>query len=738
MDLAEEEEQYAQETQQEQQQQASDRIAPRLEVVPATSSADESAEARMGQLASCDSSRKKSKQLEEKEATPINSPNASAAAAVPATTAAPSASAPASTSKSVPEQERLPRLKGLLRTTSNPNVNLTSTQQSTSFSAASPSCSNVHFNETVEFQYHPDSQPARQQQHSTRRDANGNASRSTPEVVESAQQPPPAKRQRFEDRIAADEAAAAVKAAVAEAAKGKLRDRNGIRRPGVSDTSAGLSSKAAAVDQSEGPMLRTTSADRYFDAYATGQSGKRRGVGKVAASSGQLISRDFCEPLTSEMVAEMHQFPSQGTGTGSSREHAFHTETLETLALRVNRCRYTVWTQLLHQGFKLLFHGVGTAEAVLRDFAQQKAAKGLGTAVVVRGYLSSGMTQVINELWNASVAAEHDFLSEGQYLIEDAQDEDDEQGTGIEHTSSVEAKAHRLRNRYAASTNLPPLYVVLLGIDHKQWLQPRAQQILKILSDAPKIYLIASATHVQSGALLGAPTSSGSHSNATHRTVPWAWQELSTFVPPVDEMLVTSASSIKIDLPDVVSLQSVAVRGRGGGHDGQLALSGGVEPAGVGTTAGGANESAQAALRTDVNLARAMHVLKSVTQKARQMFDKLARMQIHESLGDEDSDAFVAEAEQQKEQLPQPVLVPAIVEQCGRQFIATSAEHFKTLLTEFTSHGLIRYAVQSSASPQLTALARGKEYLWINMSLDALRAVLPLNNALMQDRTKVA
>ena len=506
-------------------------------------------------------------------------------------------------------------------------------------------------------------------------------------------------------------------------------------------------------------MLKRTSADLYFDALSGASTIKKR---KVQATSDSLVSKLGLKDLTPDMISGLWNLPAipaddpgRSSADGSAQidpeaaeGYAFNASRLEEYAVKSHRASYSSWSTTLTEGHPMLFHGVGTAEPVLEDYVQRVARAGRGCYVIIRGYMpglriekvlqaiESATTASEVDLWEGTAdpwmeqssrgriwqrqqgrpkveaaAAERKGAARRESSVVEDEDEDDEDDT--EHSSFLETRAHNLRKKYSYAGELPPVYLVLVSIDRPALLSARAQQVLSILAQAHRIYLLASANHINAGLLLGLNgVGAGSNAGADGPGQPsskinWLWQDLNTYVPPINEMLVTSGKKV-ISLPRAFSLNLHSHAGRAA-TDGGPGSGGGVAP-GV---------SNQEPLKSDYPAARAIRVLQSLGVRHLKFFKEVAMLQLRIPPGTDFSSVDQSSIAEQS-----PVLFSAALERAQKEYLGNDIDGMKALLHEPISHGMMRVVKWSDAQEDLKKLRQGQEYFWINMSKEAVLEVL--------------
>ncbi len=462
----------------------------------------------------------------------------------------------------------------------------------------------------------------------------------------------------------------------------------------------------AAEDYALGAMLLQSSSDLYFTAFSSAAAARRRKRGLVSSDS--LISK-LLPDLTPEALA-----------AARNRTGAWSPAQMEALALRLHRHKHSEWSSKLESGFSLLFHGIGSLEGLLTDYVETRADAGQGSYVIVRGYVPGMRAEKLLQACETATANSEASQFEGELESfappssthrkeeddsgedEDESDEFRRQEAGddaeAKYASPLEARAHRLRLKYHALTSLPPLHVLAIGLDHRSMLSARAQTVLSILARAPRIFLIGTASHTNAGLLLG-PSGSSLH-------VPWLWNDLETYVPPLDEMLVNADYRKTIELPRALQLHLHS--GRSTGTDSR------------GAQANVAGADSHELLSTAFQPNQAQSIIAQVTPKAKKLFILIARLQLGEDPLAPATDAAASTTGKALE----PVQLQNVYEHATKQFLANNLDTVKNLLVEGFSHGLVRLVKWTEGNPDLSKLQQGHEYLWINMSAETLRDVV--------------
>ncbi|PWN30398.1 hypothetical protein BDZ90DRAFT_13478 [Jaminaea rosea] len=401
------------------------------------------------------------------------------------------------------------------------------------------------------------------------------------------------------------------------------------------------------------PFVRPTSADYYFAAHVSRRRSQKDPSWASLASSSNTIASDL-PALSSKQVAKL--------SLPGSRSDPLSLAGLNDLALTHYRLQYPAWTSLLFLGYDLFFYGLGAKEAVLEDFARQKAEQGEATCVVIKG-----RTGVRAEEWVENV----------------------EEALGVAPQTAVpgglEGRIERIVALYGGEgkrRSLPRLVLVLHALDSPALLNPRNRAYLQLLSASPFIHLVGSVTHPNAAFLADYTVPTGSSPKGK------IWIDCTTLLPHLDDCLLTGAGVRLAGLPRAFDL-------RAGGGVGGLTGMGGANnanqrgnEAAAGATSAAEMHASNAASAPLLTATAALHVLKSVTVKARALFLKLASelKGPNASTSVQPTNGVVLPGGFASRSLPYTRLSHLAT----RNFIATSEPALRALLVEFTTHGLVR------------------------------------------------
>ncbi|GAA5916083.1 hypothetical protein JCM6882_008308 [Rhodosporidiobolus microsporus] len=413
-------------------------------------------------------------------------------------------------------------------------------------------------------------------------------------------------------------------------------------------------------------------------------------------------------------------------------------------AARVQRAedRFPRWLWELEQGFNLLLTGVGSKRTVLNAFAENARRK--GNVIVVNGFDTS--------------AAVGDLITALEDLVRlqgGAQEEEDEFDAttttprkrkrggaaatpskkgkgrggapsqaasasygGAGRVSAIESRARRLcasiRDAKASNPAFRPIYLVLHSLDAPSLRLPKTVSLLALLAAQPHIHLVASVDHVRASLLFPtalstarppAASSSSSSSAAdladlalTFRAFTFLYYDVSTLLPYDTE--VASLGTLSTLLPPSI----------------YPPLSASLDPT--------ASSLAQSAT----------HVLASVTDRARRLFNMLGQEQVRvaEACPREVErgmrlDAGGAGREGEKAPVVAMTL-NSLKEKATDALIATHPDQVDGFLAEFRDHGVVR---SSNAAPEIVEgvnddeeAEEGAEWIWIPLAREALEEVL--------------
>jgi origin recognition complex subunit 2 len=309
----------------------------------------------------------------------------------------------------------------------------------------------------------------------------------------------------------------------------------------------------------------------------------------------------------------------------------------------------------LEEGFNLLFYGLGSKRVLINQFAVECSRS--GHVVVVNGFqFDFSIRDMLSAIENIPEISSLPLSAAG-----------------------VENQTRRICDFFSRPSSTPRLYIIIHNIDALPFRASRTKSCLSLLALNPRIHLIASVDRINSP-FLWSSTELSTRKHSEQGKVPsrgfaWLMHDLTTLLPYDVELSHADRSSIL------------------GAHDGKRKQK---ETVGAVTQIG--------ALMTET---AAMHILASVTQKAKKLFTLMGNKQLEriEETGDPALD-----------DLQHLALGYDMLFNLARDnFIATNDTSLRSLLGEFRDHGLVLVAPGDSGSG---------EVLWIPMRKERLSKIL--------------
>jgi origin recognition complex subunit 2 len=383
-----------------------------------------------------------------------------------------------------------------------------------------------------------------------------------------------------------------------------------------------------------------------FDAYFVNASAPSR-------TSTNVFSH-LVPPLTPEEYSRaIHSASSQvkhlHPGTWSDGRRAVH---------------FTRFAQEVDEGFNLLFYGFGSKRVVLNQFAIECCSK-KGHTVVANGFQPEfTLKDLIHSVEKVPGVAAMPLLSPG-----------------------VDGQTRRIYDFFAWSATKHHLYIVVHNIDAPALRTSRARSCLSLLALNPHIHIIASVDHINAPLLWSTtdastrtPDSTTTRHSSPPRGFTWIWHDLTTMASYDLELSYADRSSIS----GISAVHSAAAR--------RQRESGGVAQNG--------------STMTDT---AALHILASVTQKAKKLFALMGAQQLGRMEG-----AAESADDARQNGIGYDVLFIAARD----NFIATNDTSLRSLLSEFKDHGLV-IGIQGGS---------GGESLWIPLRKERLASILGFLN----------
>ncbi|KAF5392471.1 hypothetical protein D9757_002267 [Collybiopsis confluens] len=335
--------------------------------------------------------------------------------------------------------------------------------------------------------------------------------------------------------------------------------------------------------------------------------------------------------------------------------YAFGPPTIQSEILTSELARASLFRKFLlelQEGFNIICYGYGSKRKLLNEFALNSCSK-VGHVVVANGFqLNFGLKELLACIEKVPGVSSLALAS-----------------------NSIESQSRRISDFFAQPSQKRHLYLIIHNLDSPSLRGAKAQLCLSVLALNPKIHVVASVDHINStlswsSAQLSARKSSEKDSTGSSgRGFAWLWHDLTTLAPYDFELSHADRSSIS-------------------------GASGGMRKRDAATQNGVSMVSETAAL----------HVLASVTVKAKKLFALMAGKQLE-----------AIEASTDTGDLQQYAIGYATLYGFARDdFIATNDTGFRALLGEFRDHDLIVGTQHGSTA----------EALWIPMRKERLTKVL--------------
>ena len=382
-----------------------------------------------------------------------------------------------------------------------------------------------------------------------------------------------------------------------------------------------------------------------------------------AASRAQTSSNVFSAlvpPLSQEEYIE---------GIQSAHASTSKLPSIRSGLLEADQSRTQVFARFLielNEGFNLLLYGVGSKRQTLDRFARESCAK-VGHVVVANAFKPDFS---LKELFT-SIEKIPGLVSVGT-------------------STTVENHAKRIDEALAQPTQKRHLYLIIHNIDAAPLRSQRAKSCLALLAMNPRIHIAASIDHINAPFLWSSsecaarkPELSSNPSANPKRGFAWLWHDLTTLEPYDAELAYADRSSIS------------------GAHTGSHRKASEV-----------ALLAAQSA-GTAMSETAALHILASVTQRAKKLFILMATRQmesIQESAGTDGSNAKASTAGTSDLQ-QHGIGYDALFSAARDNFIATNDTALRALLGEFRDHGLVVSAQAGAGSGEILWIPVRKERL---------------------------
>lgn len=424
------------------------------------------------------------------------------------------------------------------------------------------------------------------------------------------------------------------------------------------------STSTAAAGGSTSSLVKPTSSDAYF---LFNTSKRARGLaGMGIGTSGTLISSKL-RALDARRL--------EGVVEAQTREGS-----LADIASRMYRHLLPVYFAQLLAGYAIIFHGVGSKTQLLTELVKRRIeAEGDAMGVVAQGAIKGFKVEdLLAEIESA--------LSLGPLTLATQAAEGDE-GVVVVSTLTA-ARAERIVRRFNGTAAGGPsrLFLILETFDAPGMQSIRFKSVLEILARSSHIHIMATTEHINSGFV----ASSAQQAAAGDRTdedrtarLRWIWQNMSTFIPSLDEMLMMRSNPAFATWMPVLP-PALDLIGSSAAFAAATSATGTGAQEATGTAYFNGLQVSEA-FRT-VSETSAISILKSVTTKARALFNLLAKQCLSSAAGGSEVQGVggVAYAE--------------LLNKAKRSFLASNEADFKSLLIEFKDHHLCHINKQGTIS----------------------------------------
>ena len=346
----------------------------------------------------------------------------------------------------------------------------------------------------------------------------------------------------------------------------------------------------------------------------------------------------------------------------------------------------------LEEGFNILCYGYGSKRQLLNKFATDICSK-KGHVIIANGFQPNfTIKDLLDQLENIPGILDVDISP-----------------------SALGKRVHRISQFFSASSpnmqQATRLFIVIHNIDCPTLRTPQAKSLLSILALTSRIHVVASIDHLNAPLIWSSSESTTRKPSYQHPhpqpTSPSKSAE-SLMVPRGFSWLyhdLTTLSSYDFELSyiDHTSLTSAHDGGSRKKADFVSALPSALNPS-MSLPGGGTTNMSETA---------ALHVLASVTQKARKLFTLLGARQLDalEELGSGNGTNIAS-----RDPRATAIGYDGLFNLARGEFVATNDTALRALLGEFRDHGLIVSAQGASGS--------GGEVLWIPLRKERLASVL--------------
>lgn len=440
-------------------------------------------------------------------------------------------------------------------------------------------------------------------------------------------------------------------------------------------------------------LVKPTSSDAYF---LFNTSKRARGLaGMGIGTSSSLIS----SKLPALDARNLERVITENTRSGAS---------ISDVATSMYCHLFPVYLAQLLAGYSIIFHGVGSKTKLLAELVDKRIdSEGDAVGVVAQGAMKGFKVEdMLTEIERAAGLGSMTLSADAATRLGE-----DHGQAGMVVSTLTAVRAERIVRRFSRDDLVGPskLFLILETFDAPGMQSLRFKSVLETLAKSNNIHIMATTEHVNSGFIasttgqqVSSPPTASKRSvvdrdrEATKRTsgrLRWIWQNMSTFTPSLDEMLIMRsnpafASWMPI-LPPCLDLMGSAAS----------LTSRHMQPVGTsssGSALNGADGSGNVAFYNGLQVSdtfrtvsetSAISILKSVTTKARALFNMLAKQSLVGSDTGDTKGAGVGGVD-----------YADLLNRAKRSFLVSNESDFKSLLIEFKDHHLCHISKQGIVS----------------------------------------
>ncbi|KNZ64089.1 hypothetical protein VP01_1068g4 [Puccinia sorghi] len=395
----------------------------------------------------------------------------------------------------------------------------------------------------------------------------------------------------------------------------------------------------------------------------------------------------------------------------SSFLQSFHPQALQSAQTTWNQ-----WTAELIEGYSILFYGLGSKRATLNQFVEQHLVASCGwEGLIINGFQAGcNLSSVLNDL--------EDIIEHSGAEGEDEEEDGIRYPTTPQRKASsleiLEARAQRLCLRFEQK-DAPNCVLMLHNLDGLGFRNPQVQTILGLLTAHPRIHFLATMDHIHAPILVSSHLASArpgvKDPSTVLETFPSSYNFLYHHLPTPTAYTLESllSGTVSTILPPTI-FPPIMIGGQS--HKSDLMQNG------------------------VLTVKATLHVLSSLTEKAKALFRLLAEHQIarHQALPQVEADRIdealpsLRESEEQHRAPKIAISTAALFELARAEFVASALTQMHALLVEFRDHAIIlaglppAHLLPPDPPPPSSSLLvdDDQEWLWIALSQNDLHDVL--------------